>query len=239
MHVPVSVEVSVTDVMHGVLAIEGNLIFEDEALTFNYCTKGFLGQWSAPTVLEIPLDSVREIALKWWKTRLVIYPSQLGLLQHVPGAHPDALTFRVKARGRKQAAALVEQVQPWLAEPTGRGIPFRLPDAALGLTELRGLLYLEEDLLVFDVGMGLPGGSRKHRKVVKIEPAALADVQVEKGTRTDRLYVTPKRRDLLEAMPGSYEDHLPLAIHQRHRSQVEQLLEEVQQLRQKMRSGTS
>lgn len=105
------------------------------------------------------------------------------------------------------------------------GIPFQLPD--VGLREISGRLYLDEDFLVFDVEDALAGEFDKEVHVIKVDPGALGDIRLERGIVRDRLFIRPRKSDLLRAMPGQYGVELPLRIWRKHRQTVLQLMDEI------------
>ena len=105
-----------------------------------------------------------------------------------------------------------------------KSIPFTLPELNGGLTEITGRLYEEEEFLVLDVETALLGEFDKEGQVIKIEPAALRDIELDKGVFKDKLRLWPKKRTLLEALPGNYKGEVPLSIWKKHRSDVEEIL---------------
>ncbi len=234
INVPVSVEVSVSEVMQGIFAIEGELNYADETITFAYKTTGKKSRKSALETFELSLDEVREVQLKrglGW-TKIVLRPSRLITLERVPWASADEIVFQVKRKHRAQAAALVSELEHALSETDAdavHGIPFQLPAANFGFTEIKGILYLDEAYLVFEVGAGLPGGSKKKRQTIKIEPHALEEIRLDQGVLHHQLIVRPRQRELFRVMPGMYKgkDVLTLKIEKRYRADAEHLVDEV------------
>ena len=112
-------------------------------------------------------------------------------------------------------------------------IPFQLPD--VGLREISGSVYLDEEFLVFEVQDALLGEFDKEHQVIKIEPRALQEIRLDRGILRDRLYIRPKERDLLAVMPGTYQEELRFKIWNIHRGQAEQLVEEVQRRMEQVR----
>ena len=104
-------------------------------------------------------------------------------------------------------------------------IPFQLPD--VGLREISGRLYLDPDFLVFEVQDALVGEFDKEHQVIKIEPSAVREIRLERGIIRDQLCIRPKREDLLEMMPGTYQTELRLKLWSKYRRPAEQLVEEV------------
>ena len=233
LRLPVSIEPSVSDVMRGVFEIDGWLRYADGALTFEYPAEDEPSGEAVVNVVALPLGAFRDVALKrrGRGAKVVLYPRRLGVLEQVPGASPEALAFRVEAAYRKRAAALVDHLQRVLAEGGGLGVPFQLPDLQWGWKEVRGVLHLDGELLVFEVGVGLPGGAERDRQVIKVEPRVLEEVRFERGLLRDRVCVRPKKPDLLAAMPGTYKEALALSVRKRHRADAERLVYEVERLR--------
>ncbi len=103
-------------------------------------------------------------------------------------------------------------------------IPFKLPD--VGFNEVSGYLYFEDEFLVFDVSSSFLGEFSEEEQTIKIEPAAIEDVELKKGVFKDKLCVRPKKVDLLKAIPGSFEEEVQLRIARKHRDKAERLIDE-------------
>lgn len=103
-------------------------------------------------------------------------------------------------------------------------IPFWLPEVEV-LTEVKGLVYLDEEFLVLEITTALLGEFNDERTTIKIEPEALDAVHHERGLFVDRLSLRPKKRTLLRAVPGTHRDALRLKIWRRHRADVATLLQ--------------
>jgi len=106
-------------------------------------------------------------------------------------------------------------------------IPFQLPDINLGLTEISGMVYLEEEFLVFEVETALLGEFGEEEQVIKVEPSALETIRLEHGVFRDRLCIRPKKREFLRVMPGTYKEELKLKVWRKYRAAVEQLVDEI------------
>lgn len=103
-------------------------------------------------------------------------------------------------------------------------IPFKLPD--VGLSEVQGYVYFDDEFLVFDVETALFGEFNGEEQTIKIEPKAINDLEYEKGVFKDKLFVRPKKRDLLKAMPGSFDEEIKLRVAHKHRKKVRRLIKE-------------
>ncbi len=106
-------------------------------------------------------------------------------------------------------------------------IPFQLPDIHGGFTEIKGLLYLDEEFLVFEIETALMGEFNKEQQIIKVEPAALAEIRLDRGVFRDRLCIRPKKRELLQVIPGKHLGELQLKLWSKYRGQAEQLVEQV------------
>ena len=226
--VPVSVEVSMAEVMQGVFEIKGVARYAGEAVTIEYR----MGSDAEAETFRLPLEALREADLKGGK--IILRPKHLATLGQTPWTSRDAIVLQVKRAHRKQADALVAQLQQALSEHEAEGfvsIPFRLPDANLGFTEIKGIVYLEEEYLVFEVATGVSGGSKKKRQTIKIEPRALEAIRLDAGAFSSRLCVRPKERDLFRVMPGMYrgKEELKLKISNKYREEAERLVDAVRQ----------
>jgi hypothetical protein len=102
-------------------------------------------------------------------------------------------------------------------------IAFTLPD--VGLREVKGLVYMDDDALVLKLHDALLGMLDDERKEIRIEPSALASVSIQRGLLRDRLVLRPKRPDLLDAVPGEHASAVELRVKRRHRGALEELVE--------------
>lgn len=105
-------------------------------------------------------------------------------------------------------------------------VPFDLPDD--GLIEIKGEAYLEGEFLVLVVTSSLMGEFNKDQQIIKIEPNALVEVRLERGIVRDKIYLRPKKRELLEVVPGTYETGLRLKVWKKHRRTAEALVDELE-----------
>lgn len=232
--VPVTVEVSIAEVVQGIVEIEGLLQLTEEALVLEYQTKNLAFRKSDVKTFKLALDELQDVALKGWigAAKIIVRVKRLATLEQVPWSNAGEIIFRVQHKDRKKAGALAAHFQRLLLAKQGydlKSVPFQLPDTDFGLTEVKGLLYLEEEFLVFDIGTGTPGGAQQSQQVVKIEQRALASIETKRGMMHDQILVHPKKPDLLKVMPGKHEQALKLKIPKKNRLDAEHLVYEVQQ----------
>ncbi len=116
--VPVSVEVSVSEVMKGVFEIKGVLRYAEDTLTVEYRMRGARSKQSDVETFHLPLEALREVVLKAGMAgaKIILRPKRLTTLAQVPWTSRDAIVLLVKRVHRKQAAALVAQLQQALSE---------------------------------------------------------------------------------------------------------------------------
>lgn len=109
-------------------------------------------------------------------------------------------------------------------------LEFTLPD--VGLREIEGLTWVEDGFLVIQLSNKLIGLVDEERDLIKVEPTALSEIRLQKRPFKDRLILVPKRRDLLDAIPGNHANDVRLRIWRTKRSQTEQLVIDVKAMQQ-------
>ena len=107
-------------------------------------------------------------------------------------------------------------------------IPFKIPDVHEGFSEAHGILYLDEEFLVFEVQTLTLGMIKQDPETIKVELAALHEVEFKPGLFSDRLLIRPKKLQLLAAMPGKHEGELKLKVKRAERARVLGFIREVE-----------
>jgi hypothetical protein len=102
-------------------------------------------------------------------------------------------------------------------------IPFSLPD--VGLTEIKGLVSVDEGKLVLRIDSSLLGLLDTDEDVIQIEPDELEEIRVKRGLFRDRLVITPWETDVLDRVPGRHPSSLELRIWRKHRDALEHLVD--------------
>ncbi len=105
-----------------------------------------------------------------------------------------------------------------------RSIPFKLPD--IGLNEVKGYLFFEDEFLVFDIETALFGEFDEDEHTIKIEPKAILDMEYRQGWFSDKICVRPKKDDLLKALPGDFRNEVELKISRKHGKSARYLIRE-------------
>lgn len=103
-------------------------------------------------------------------------------------------------------------------------IPFHLKDQ--GLSEIRGIVYVEDRFLVLRVRTSLLGLVDTDSDELRLDPQALAEVRHKRGLLRDRLMIKPVRVELLDALPGDHLDYVVLKVWRKYRRKLAQLLDE-------------
>lgn len=93
--------------------------------------------------------------------------------------------------------------------------------------KVSGLVYLEEAFVVFEVQVKKWGLYNEPSEKVKAELGVITAIRFEPGIFGDRIYVVPKRMELLEAIPGDHKGELKLKIAKRHRDEAQRFVAEV------------
>ncbi len=233
--IPVSVEVSLSHVLQGIFEIEGLLTYADEILTVEYQANELLSRTSRVETVELSLDALREVTFKRKVTgsTITVLPKRLSAFEDVQIAENAQIVLKVKRLHRQDAAALVSHLQRVISYKSSAETPGPIPfrGGNVGLRRISGTLFLEGDeCLVLDVRNALVGGVDSEQQLIKVAPRALKEVRLARGGQNDRLYVRPKNRNLLEAMPGAHKDELELKIHRKHRDSVERLIYDLTRL---------
>lgn len=113
-------------------------------------------------------------------------------------------------------------------------VPFTLPD--VGLREIEGMVGVEDGFVTIELTNKLLGLIDEDREIIKIEPGALREVRLQRRPFKDRLILAPKKRDLLDLIPGKHPTDIQLRIWRTSRRDTEQLLVAIEALR--LRSGS-
>lgn len=101
-------------------------------------------------------------------------------------------------------------------------VAFTLPD--VGLREIRGLAYLEDEYLVLRIEDSLAGLLDQKVRTIKILPAALRSVEVQRGLSKHRLIIRPNRAELLDVVPGEHASSLELKIKKKYARDLDDLV---------------
>ena len=230
--IEVVIEVSAADVLDGVSEIHGSLGHNEEDVVLTYYKKKLLGGFTDEETVVLPLKDVQDVKLKKGpvNTRILVFPKRLSMIEHIPGVHSDKLKFQVKRADRKYAEPFLASLRSAIFDATEEGldsVPFKLEDTNMGLTENSGLLYMDEEFLVFDMQSGLKGVTRPERHQVKIDPKAISSIRLKHGTTKDILLIKPKKTKLLQVIPGDHKHEVKLKIKKKHRMAAERIVQRV------------
>jgi len=82
-------------------------------------------------------------------------------------------------------------------------IKFTLPSVGLlELTEVEGMVWVEDGFLVLEIKQSLAGLVDTDNEVVKIEPDALKEIYLQRRLFKDRLVLVPKKNRLAKRDTG-------------------------------------
>lgn len=107
-------------------------------------------------------------------------------------------------------------------------IPFVLPD--VGLREISGHLYIENDFLVIELVDALVGEFDKEKKTIEIEPAALQLLELDTGILKDKLVVRTYSSEFLKHIPGDYTGDVTFSCWRNYRDRLRRLVLQMQRL---------
>ena len=234
MTVSASIEPSFSDVMQVVFKITGELSYDavGEKLTFNYRRSGFFRRTGGTETWSVNLQDIREIRSRGVGTeaRIRVAPRTLSVLEGLPGDNRAAVVFRVPRADRKIARQIVDAVAEVLADQQEyevAGVPFRIPDLDSGLKEVRGVMYLEPEVLVLDIESGFSGISRPDRHTVKLETSVIAGFDVTHGLAYDRIAIRLSDQSHFERLPWPIVGKLVLRTGRRNRRETDSIVKMV------------
>ena len=106
-------------------------------------------------------------------------------------------------------------------------IPFEISEVHAGFSEAKGILRMEDEFLVFQVQIVTLGMFKQKPEIIKIEFSAIDEIRHERRLVSDRLYVRPKRVQLLDVMPGKHAIEVKLKIKRKYRTRMLLLVDAV------------
>ena len=110
-------------------------------------------------------------------------------------------------------------------------IPFQIYDSHGH--KIRGVTFLEDEFIVFDVQVRRFGLINQAPEKVKAELGLIADIRFESGLFGDRIIVIPRKMELLDAVPGDHKGEIKLKIARRYRDDAEAFVQEVRRQKQR------
>lgn len=102
-------------------------------------------------------------------------------------------------------------------------IPFQIDDQHGH--RISGLVFLEDEFVVFEIRVKKWGLYEKPTETVKAERSVISHMHFEHGFFNDRLFMVPKRSELLEAIPGNHKGELKLKVAKRYRNEVKRFVD--------------
>ncbi len=233
--IPVSIEVSASELIRGIVEVNGTIALRENELVFTYREKNMILTDRDRVRVQIPLGAIQDLTFKRGVTssKIVLHPNTLDVFREMPGGTSNKLVLQVKRDHREEAECLVDKIQDLLADryrPSMDSIPFRLADTNMGMTEHSGMVRLEDEFLTLEIESKMIGLFRQDSQIIKIETQALEEVFLKKGVRRDSLRIYPKRTDLLDALPGHHDLSVTLKISRKQRRETELLVDRLEQV---------
>lgn len=114
-------------------------------------------------------------------------------------------------------------------------IPFEIHDSRGH--KVGGLLFLEDEFLVFDLQVRRWGLVKQPPETVKAELKVIERITFEQGFFGDRILVVPRRIELLDAIPGDHKGEVHLKIAKRYRSDAQDFVSEVLRRKRSIHTG--
>ena len=220
--------------MQVVFKITGELSYDavEEKLTFNYRRSGFFRRTGGTETWSVSLEDIREIRYRGIGTeaRIRVAPRALSVLDGLPGDNRAAVVFRIPRADRKVAREIVEAATEVLADQQEyevAGVPFRVPDLDSGFKEVRGVMYLEPDVLVLDFESGFSGLSRPDRHTVKLATSIIEGFEVNHGVLYDRISIRLSDQSYFERLPWPIVGRLVLRTGRRNRRETDSIVKMV------------
>lgn len=99
------------------------------------------------------------------------------------------------------------------------------------------MLFLEDPFVVFEVQVKKLGLIKKPVETVKAEVGLIDSIRLVEGLFSDKLYIVPKRSDLLTAVPGRNRGELRLKVAKRYRDDAEDFVAEVLRKKREKKAG--
>jgi len=233
--IPVSIEVSASEVIRGIVEVNGSIDLREEALVFTYREKNMILKDPERVRVQIPIGAIQDLTIKRGVTtsKIILHPNTLDVFREMPGGMSNKLVLQVQRGYREEAERLVDAIQDLLADryrPSMDSIPFKLADTNFGMTEHAGMVRLEDEFLTFEIESKVIGLFRQDSQTIKIETRALEEVYLKKGVLKDLLRIYPKRMDLLDALPGNNDICVTLKISRKQRRETELLVDRLEQV---------
>ena len=104
-------------------------------------------------------------------------------------------------------------------------VPFQISDSRGH--KVTGLLYLEEEYLVFEIQARKWGLFKSPPEKVKAEFGVIDHITLERGLFGDSIFIVPRRSDLLNAIPGDHKGELKLKVAKRYRELSQSIVSDV------------
>ena len=106
-----------------------------------------------------------------------------------------------------------------------QSVPFEIEQSGPGLSRSRGVVYVDDEELVFEVQTTLVGFIERRPKAYRFDLVDLESVRYKKGFRQDRLTLRTRPLDIITAIPGAAQGELCLVFKRACRDDLAVLLD--------------
>lgn len=107
-------------------------------------------------------------------------------------------------------------------------VPFSTPDTNSGLSECKGHLVLDEDLITIHAEVAFIGLFKQNEATVRFEITDLDHVRHKRTVIGDRLTLRTQPPSLAMEVPGAAQGELVLKVKKKHRRDVDALLDRLE-----------
>lgn len=93
--------------------------------------------------------------------------------------------------------------------------------------EISGLTFLDDAFVVFEIQVKKWGLYKEPPETVKAEVGVIDSIRFEVGFFKDKVFVVPRKSELLQAIPGDHKGEIKLKVAKRYRAEAQQFVADV------------
>lgn len=106
-----------------------------------------------------------------------------------------------------------------------KSVPFTVKEVHNGFSEGRGVLYVDDDEVVFEVHVTFLGMFDRGTTTHRFHLTDLDEVGHKRGLWQDHLSIRTRPMELVSVVPGSAQGALALTVKRKHRRDLDALLD--------------
>ena len=107
-------------------------------------------------------------------------------------------------------------------------VAFSTPDIHSGLSEAKGMLYVDENDVTLEIEVTHIGLIKGRSRTVQFELTDLDSVRHKRSILGDTLTIRTQPRDLVTDLPGAADGELCLKIKKKHRRDLDAVLDRME-----------